>query len=125
MCFLSVHLTIKISVYLFLTIRRRIKNTGSFINLKPPPNLSLLFNQFSDSALSLSLCISLFHLNTYSLNKDFDDLQYLVKTKNQTFHVIAISQSKIKSNIDITTNINLPNYSIECTLPKLPNQGRT
>ena len=31
----------------------------------------------------------------------------------QTFDVIAISESRIKSNMDIATNINLPNYSIE------------
>ena len=62
-------------------------------------------------SLSLSLSLSLFHLNTCSLNKNFDDLGYLIKTTNQTFDVIAI----IKSNMDITTNINLPNYSSEYT----------
>ena len=51
---------------------------------------------------------SLFHQNTCSLNKNFDDLEYLVKTTNQTFNVIAISESTIKSNMDITTHINLP-----------------
>ena len=50
-----------------------------------------------------------------SLNKDFDNLEYLIKTTNQTYDVIAISESRIKSNMDITTNINLPNYSIEYT----------
>ena len=113
-------------------------NTGSFINLKPPPNLSLLFNQFNDFSSdsgsknpenmmtncmyndiddiqkikskpnSLSLSLSLFHLNTCSLNKNFDDLEYLIKTTNQTFDVIAISESRIKSNMDISPNINLP-----------------
>ena len=39
--------------------------------------------------------------------------EYLIKTTNQTFDVVAISDSRIKSNMDITTNINLPNYSIE------------
>ena len=60
--------------------------------------------------------LSLFHLNACSLNKNFDDLEYLIKTTNQTFDVIAISESRIKSNMDITTNINMPNYSIEYTL---------
>ena len=59
--------------------------------------------------------LSLFHLNACSLNKHFDDLEYLIKTTNQTFDVIAISESRIKSNMDITTNVNLPNYSIEYT----------
>ena len=65
--------------------------------------------------------LSLFHLNTGCLNKNFDDLEYLIKTTNQTFNVIAISESIIKSNVNITTNINLPNYSIEYT----PTQSHT
>ena len=64
---------------------------------------------------SQTLSLSLFHLIASSLNKNFDDLEYLIKTKNQTFDVIAISESRIKSNKDITTNINLPNYSIKNT----------
>ena len=47
--------------------------------------------------------------------KHFDDLEYLIKTTNQTIYVIAISESRIKSNMDITTNIDRPNYSIEYT----------
>ena len=73
-------------------------------------------NSLSPSlSLSLSLSLLLFHVNPCSLNKTFDDLEYLIKTTNQTFDVIAISESRIKSNMDITTNINLPNYSIEHT----------
>ena len=83
-------------------------NIGSSINLKPLPNVSLLFNQFND--LSSDLIIKdpknmtnckyydideiqkiktkpnslspLFHLNAFSLNKNFDDLEYLNKTTN-------------------------------------------
>ena len=62
-----------------------------------------------------TLSLSLFHLNACSLNKNFDDLEYPIKTTNQTFDVIAISESRTKSNMDIKTNINLPNYSIEYT----------
>ena len=62
-----------------------------------------------------TLSLSLFHLNACSLNKNFDHLEYLIKTTNQAFDVIAIKESRIKSNVDITININLPNYSIEYT----------
>ena len=34
---------------------------------------------------------ALYYLNTSSLNKNFDDLEYLIKTTNQIFDVIAIS----------------------------------
>ena len=66
--------------------------------------------------------LSLFHLNTRPLSKDFDDLEYLIKTANQKFDVIAISESRIKSNVDITTKINLPNYSFKYT-PTENNSG--
>ena len=38
-----------------------------------------------------------------------DDLNNLIKTTVQKFDVVAINESKIKSNVDITTNIILPN----------------
>ena len=64
---------------------------------------------------TLFLSLFLFYLNTCFLNKYFDDLEYLIKTMSQTFDTIAISESRIKSNMDITTNIDLPNYFVEYT----------
>lgn len=61
----------------------------------------------------LCLFIFLFHLNTYFLLKNFDDLEYLVKTTTQTLDVTAIT--RIKSNMYITTYINMLNYPIEST----------
>ena len=37
----------------------------------------------------------LFYLNICFLNKNFDYIEYLLKTTNQTFDIIAISESKI------------------------------
>ena len=62
-----------------------------------------------------SSSLSLFHLSTCSLNKNFDDLKCLLKTTYETFDVIAISESTILKNQKITKNINLPNYVIEDT----------
>ena len=82
---------------------------GSSISLKPPSNLALLFNEFNDLSIEsnqtdLDNLISskyddtwsLFHINTCSLNKNFDGLEYLLKTTNQDFNIIAISESKFK-----------------------------
>ena len=117
------------------------ENTGSSINLEPPPNLSSLFNQFNDLS-SDSINKNLENMMTSCKYYDIDDIQkiksksnplslfipskcmfpqqkydleYVIKTTNQTYDVIAISESRIKSNMDITTNVNLPNYSIEYT----------
>ena len=64
-------------------------------------------------------------LNTCSLNKNFDVPEYFIKTTNQKFDVITISESRIKSNMNITTNTNLLNYSIEETPRNLIYIGNT
>ena len=39
--------------------------------------------------------LSLFHLNTCSLSKTFEDLEYLLDSTNLNFDVIAISETRI------------------------------
>ena len=96
---------------------------SSTLLLKPPPNVSLLFNQFNDllaesnraNRKNVINCNnydidyiqkiktnSSSHLNTCSLNENFDDLEYLLKTRNQTFRMIAISEPRIFKNQKIT-----------------------
>ena len=60
--------------------------------------------------------LSMFHINTCSLSKNFDDLEYLLKTTNMNFDIIAISETRITKNINnILSNINLNNYAFEFT----------
>ena len=42
-----------------------------------------------------------------SLSKNFDDLEYLLKTTNMNFDIIAISETRITKNMNKTSNINL------------------
>ena len=57
----------------------------------------------------------LFHVNSCSLNKNFEDLEYLLKVTNKTFDVIAISESRIIKYSNLSKNINIYNYSVEFT----------
>ena len=57
----------------------------------------------------------MFHINACSLNKNFDDLEYLLKTANMNFDIIAISETRITKNINKISNINLKNYAFEFT----------
>ena len=59
--------------------------------------------------------LSLFHVNTCSLSKNFEDLGYLLKTTNTIFDIIAISETRIRKNTNILKNINIPNFSYEFT----------
>ena len=59
--------------------------------------------------------LSLFHINACSLSKNFDDLEYLFKTTNTNFDIIAISKTRILKNTKIVKNINIPNFSYEFT----------
>ena len=99
----------------------------STLVLEQPANLSQLFNQFNDitdnhtnrdpdnvvkcryydideiQTLDIpnkSKSLSMFHINTCSLSKNFDDLEYLLKTTNMNFDIIAISETRITKNIN-------------------------
>ena len=59
--------------------------------------------------------VSLFHINSCSLNKNFEDLEYLLKATNKSFDAIAISISIILKDTNLSKNINIYNYSVEFT----------
>ena len=105
--------------------------------LKPQKNLSDLFNEFNNfsdqnknqenvsnckyydlneikplNKLNNKSSLSLFHLNSCSLSKNFEDLEYLDST-NLNFHVIAISETRITKNTAQINHIDLKNYSYE------------
>ena len=56
----------------------------------------------------------MFHINTCSLSKSFDDLEYLLKTTIMNFDM-AFSKTRITKNINKISNINLNNYAFEFT----------
>ena len=59
--------------------------------------------------------LSLFHINACSLSKIFDDLEYLLKTTNTNFNIIATSETRILKNTKIVKNNNIPNFSHKFT----------
>ena len=59
--------------------------------------------------------LSLFHINTCSLNKNFDDLQYLLSCTKKKIDIIAVSETRITRNVSLLNNLNLNNYSFEFT----------
>ena len=59
--------------------------------------------------------LSLFRINTCSLNKNFDDLQHLLSCTQKNFDIIAISETRVTKNISLLNNLNFNNYSFEFT----------
>ena len=57
--------------------------------------------------------MALFHINACSLNKNFDDLDHLLKCTNKVFDKIAVTKTRITKQTSLTTNINLRNYATE------------
>ena len=57
--------------------------------------------------------LSLFDINTSYLSKNSEDLDYMLKTTNTNFKIIAISQTRILKNTIIVKSINIPNFSYE------------
>ena len=57
----------------------------------------------------------LFHINACSLNKNFDDLQYLLNCSKNFFDLIAISETRITKQVSLLNKLNINNYSFEFT----------
>ena len=57
--------------------------------------------------------LSLFHINTCTLNKNFDDLQHLLSCTKIKFDIIAISAKRITKQVPLLNNLNLNNYPFE------------
>ena len=54
-------------------------------------------------------------LNTCSLNKNFNDLQYLLSCTKTKFDIIAISETRITKQVSLSNNLNLNKCSSEFT----------
>ena len=72
-------------------------------------------DELQNLKINNSNSLSLFHINSCSLSKNFDDLQHLLSCTNKTFVIIAITETRIKENVSITNNLSIKNYSIEFT----------
>ena len=59
--------------------------------------------------------LSLFHINACSLNKNFDDLQYLLSCTKNSFDMIEVTETRITKQLSLLNNLNLNNYSYEFT----------
>ena len=55
----------------------------------------------------------MFLINTCSLNKNFDDLKYLLKCTNKQFDGLAVTETKITRNTSKLCNICLKSYAVE------------
>ena len=126
-------------------------NEPNNLSLKPPPSLSSLFNKCDNTSQAndhkdpenvvsskyydlgetqsmkisnKNSCLSLFHINTCSLNKSFIDLEYLIESTNINFDIIAISETRMLKDTDNVKNINTTNFSSAFT-PIESTAGRT
>ena len=107
--------------------------------LNPQENLTNLFNEFNNLSLDQNnnsekiinckyynideiqalnklnnkRTLSLSHVNSYSLSKNIEDLEYLLNSTSINFDVIAISETRIVKGKTPVNSLNLMNYSHE------------
>ena len=122
----------------------------SCLSLKPPKNLSHLFNEFNSFSSDINntqgnvinsnyydidqhqflkeftekSSLSLFRLNTSSLSKNTDDFEHLIQLTKTDFDIIAVSESRITKKELPPIDISIPNYSYEFC-PTEANAGGT
>ena len=75
-------------------------NTGRYINLEPPPNLSLLFNQLND-ILSDSINKNPENMMTNCKYYDIDDIQK-IKSKSNSLSLYSIHMHVLLTKILMT-----------------------
>ena len=51
--------------------------------------------------------LSLFHINAYSLNNNFDEPQHLLSPTKKAFDIIAVSETRITKQVSVLNNLNL------------------
>ena len=110
--------------------------------MKPAENLKLLVNQFNnndspedntdpenvvqskyygiDELQTMKLSnkdksLALIHINACSLNKNFNELEYLLSCTNKNFDLTAISETRITKSFSLTNNLIMNNFSFEFT----------
>ena len=82
---------------------------------------SLKFNYFTPDAFNdmiskeNDICLSLFHMNIRSLNKNNEELSQFLNTLNHNFDVLVLSEVW-SHNIALYNNL-LPGYNFYCDLP--------
>ena len=128
--------------------KKQVEPNYALLLLYPSPSLTVPFNQFNNTRPEVNddtdnvvnskyysineiqllqanknKSLSMFHINTCSLNINFDGFEYLLKSTNKQFDVVAITETIITGNISSLHNINLKNYAIESTLTESLAEG--
>ena len=104
---------------------------GHCLLLKPPQNMSDLFNEFHSNFEKFFNCknydtsrvkrlkisndkksLFFFYLNTCSLLRNVHDSQYPIQSTNIDLHVITISESEILKSKQSVFDINLPSIAM-------------
>ena len=112
-------------------------NNESSLLLRPSENLKVLLNQFNNNASpedntdpedfvqskyydtdelqtikipNEDKSLVLFHINTCSLSKNFNDLDHFLSYTNKTFDVIAITETRITKNFSLKHNLTMNNF---------------
>ena len=82
--------------------------------------------EFTDAKFNSSKSFSIFHFNIHSITKHIESLCTLLlslESTNFEFDVIAISESKIKTNYAPTCDITIDNYHYPISTPTDADKG--
>ena len=86
------------------------------LTLKMLVDLNIMIDELQNMKISKKdKSLALFHINVCSLNKTFDELEYLLRCANINFDVIAITKTRITKNVSQTNNLTMNNASFEFT----------
>jgi hypothetical protein len=79
--------------------------------------------EFNEANFDPSKSYSIFHLNIHSITLHIDKLRTLLTELNFDFDIIAITESKLKSNTEPTIDISIENYHPPVNTPTQAEKG--
>ena len=80
-------------------------------------------HNFTSASFNPTKSTSIFHLNVHSIEKHIDELRNYLMLANYEFDVLAISESKLQSNIQPKVDISINGYHYPLSTPTKATKG--
>ena len=84
------------------------------------------YDEFNKASFNSNKSFSIFHLNIHSITHHIDELKELLsvlESGNFEFDILAITESKLNSDLAPTVNITIPNYHSPVSTPSDAEKG--
>ena len=110
-------------IYVFNTPNQVKENIIQGITSENQASQYFTLNELASPNYNKEKDFPLFHVNINTLQYHFDELQTFLSTCSIDFQIICVFESRLKTGISTTSNVQLPGINFEDIPTKLANGG--